>query len=92
MALSIKDQDTDRLAREVASIAEESLTVAIRTALEERLERIKAAKARKNQQSFEDLHKRYITKARSYNARHINTGVMPEDIDELLYDENGLPA
>jgi antitoxin VapB len=39
MALSFKDDETDRLAREVAKLTGESLTVAVRRALAERLER-----------------------------------------------------
>jgi len=39
MALSIKDKETDRLAREVAALTGEKLTDAIRKALAERLER-----------------------------------------------------
>jgi antitoxin VapB len=39
MALSLKDPETDRLAREVAKLTGESLTEAVRTALAERLER-----------------------------------------------------
>ena len=39
MALSFKDEETDRLAREVAKLTGESLTVAVRRALAERLER-----------------------------------------------------
>ena len=39
MALSIKDKQTDRLAREVAALTGETLTDAIRKALAERLER-----------------------------------------------------
>jgi antitoxin VapB len=39
MALSLKDKETDRLAREVAALTGETLTVAIRKALAERLER-----------------------------------------------------
>jgi len=39
MALSLKDAETDRLAREVASLTGETLTDAIRKALAERLER-----------------------------------------------------
>ena len=39
MALSLKDPETDRLAREVARLTGETLTVAIRTALEQRLHR-----------------------------------------------------
>ena len=39
MALSLKDPETDRLAREVAKLTGESLTEAVRKALAERLER-----------------------------------------------------
>jgi antitoxin VapB len=39
MAFSIKDPETDRLARELASLTGESLTEAIRTALRDRLAR-----------------------------------------------------
>ncbi len=39
MALRLKDKETDRLAREVASLTGETLTEAIRKALAERLER-----------------------------------------------------
>src|SRR5258708_23614564 len=39
MALSLKDKETDRLTREVAALTGETLTVAIRKALAERLER-----------------------------------------------------
>jgi antitoxin VapB len=36
MALSLKDAETDRLARKVAKLTGESLTEAVRTALAER--------------------------------------------------------
>ena len=39
MALSLKDGETDRLAREVAALTGETLTATIRVALRERLER-----------------------------------------------------
>ncbi|HTU53306.1 MAG TPA: type II toxin-antitoxin system VapB family antitoxin [Acetobacteraceae bacterium] len=39
MALSLKDKDTDRLARALAALTGETLTAAIRKALAERLER-----------------------------------------------------
>lgn len=39
MALSLKDEETDRLARAVAALTGESLTRAVRVALAERLER-----------------------------------------------------
>ena len=40
MALNIKDEETERLAREVAAMTGESKTGAIRTALRERRERL----------------------------------------------------
>ena len=42
MALNIKDEATDRLARELAAETGESITVAARTAIEERLRRVRA--------------------------------------------------
>ncbi len=39
MAISLKDPETDRLAREVAALTGETLTEAVRKALAERLER-----------------------------------------------------
>jgi antitoxin VapB len=46
MALSLKDAETDRLAREVAALTGESLTTAIRNALLERLERERRRRGR----------------------------------------------
>ena len=39
MAISLKDPETDRLARAVAALTGETLTMAVRKALAERLER-----------------------------------------------------
>ena len=47
MALSLKDPETDRLAREVSKLTGESLTQAVRTALSERLERERRRRGRK---------------------------------------------
>ena len=44
MALSIRNEETERLARTVAREAGESLTEAIRRSLEERLERIRGSR------------------------------------------------
>jgi antitoxin VapB len=46
MALSLKDAETDRLAREVAKLTGESLTEAVRKALAERLERERRKRGR----------------------------------------------
>lgn len=42
MALNIKDPETDALARELAQLTGESITVSIRHAIEERLARVRA--------------------------------------------------
>jgi antitoxin VapB len=46
MVLSLKDAETDRLAREVAKLTGESLTEAVRTTLAERLERERRKRGR----------------------------------------------
>ena len=46
MPLSIKDPETERLARELAQRTGESLTMATRKALEERLRRVGATRRR----------------------------------------------
>ncbi len=45
MALNIKNPEVELLARQVASQADESLTEAVRHALEERLERLKGRRS-----------------------------------------------
>jgi antitoxin VapB len=49
MALSLKDKETDRLARELTEMAGETLTEAIRKAFAERLER---ERLRRSQSTF----------------------------------------
>lgn len=45
MAINIKDPETDRLARELARLTDESLTTAIRRALEARLDSVRHRQA-----------------------------------------------
>lgn len=47
MALSIKTEEADRLARELAAITGENMTLAVTTALRERIERLKSPQGRK---------------------------------------------
>jgi antitoxin VapB len=47
MALNIKNDETERLARELARQTGESITEAIRVALEDRLQRVKKRRAAK---------------------------------------------
>jgi len=48
MALSIKTEEADRLARELAGMTGETMTDAITKALKERLERLRAAREADN--------------------------------------------
>jgi antitoxin VapB len=83
MALSIKDPETERLARALAERTGETLTIATRRALEERLRRIGGAARRAA--LLEDLAaiRRRWSALPALDRRSAN-----EIID---YDENGLP-
>lgn len=86
MALNIKDPETDRLARELAAATGESITVAARRAIEERLERVQH-QARATSDARRDVIDGIIARGR---ARPI---LDPRSVDEILgYDENGLPS
>jgi antitoxin VapB len=84
MALSLKDPETDRLAREVARLTGESLTEAVRTALAERLEREKLRRGQSKRSLAERL-----------NEIALRCAARPEldsrSADEIIgYDENGM--
>ncbi len=83
MALSLKDPETDRLARDVAALTGESLTEAVRTALSERLER-----ERRRRGVGPDLAERIMRLGRECAALPDFDTREPDDI--IGYDENGL--
>ncbi len=84
MALSIKDPETERLARRLAERTGETITVATRRALEERLRRL-GSDARKAA-LLEDL----AASRRRWGAMSILDTRSADDI--LGYDDNGLPG
>ncbi|WP_371349316.1 type II toxin-antitoxin system VapB family antitoxin [Ancylobacter sp. IITR112] len=84
MALSIKDPETERLARDLAARTGETITVATRRALEERLRRV-GSNARKAA-LLEDL----AAIQRRWNALPVLDTRSPDEI--IGYDENGLPS
>ena len=84
MSLNIKNEETHRLARELARVTGESMTVAVSEAIRERLERVRS----KN--SKEGLAERLLRIERDC-AAHIKEPYKSMDIDELLYDEKGMP-
>jgi antitoxin VapB len=83
MSLNIKNEEAHRLARELASVTGESMTVAVSEAIRERLERVRG-------KSREGLAERIMKIARECGPlwkepyRSIDHG-------DLLYDEKGLP-
>ena len=83
MALNIKDPETDRLARELSRETGESITVAARIAIAERLARIRAARTARTTDDLQDI----IDRGR---ARPL---IDYRPVDEILgYDEHGLPS
>lgn len=83
MALSIKDRDTERLARALAHRTGESITTATKRALEERLRRIGDAPGKAS--LLEDL----AASRRRWSALPVLDNRSAEDI--LGYDADGLP-
>ena len=85
MALSLKDPETDALARQVASLTGETLTEAVRTSLRQRLrhERLRRGKAPDLEAEIDAIVRR--------------VALLPvlddRSADEILgYDANGLPT
>jgi antitoxin VapB len=83
MALSIKTEEADRLARELAAATRESLTEAVTVALRERLERVL-------DREQVDIGVRLNRLAVEYCALPIRDSRTAEEI--LGYDEAGLPT
>lgn len=83
MSLNIKNEEAHRLARELAAITGESVTVAVTEALRERLERIRPSRK-------PGLSERLLAIGRDAAPR-FKEPYRSADHGELLYDERGLP-
>jgi len=83
MSLNIKNEEAHRLAQELAKITGESMTVAVSEAIRERLERVQG-------NPREDMAERLLKIGREC-AAHLKEPFKSMDIDELLYDEKGMP-
>lgn len=83
MSLNIKNQETHRLAQELARLTGESMTVAVGEAIRERLERVRGS-------SKKDLAERLLEIGREC-AAHLKEPYKSMDVDDFLYDEKGLP-
>jgi len=82
MALSIKSDEADRLARELASETGETLTEAVETALRERLDREHAKRVTR-------MRVRLARLAADVAALRVADSRTPEEI--IGYDDLGLP-
>ena len=86
MALSIRDPETDRLARELAAVTGETMTQAIKTAIAERLAREREGR----DQAAEQRYQSALAILKQIWAMPV---VDDRPADEILgYDEHGLPT
>jgi len=83
VAFNIKDDETHRLVRELASRTGESQSTAVTAAVRERLERVR-------QRSGPGLADRLLGIGRDVAAR-LGEPYRSADHGDLLYDEQGLP-
>jgi antitoxin VapB len=83
MSLNIKNEKAHRQARELASLTGESMTVAVSEAIRERLERVRG-------NAKQGLAERLLAIGRDC-AAHLKEPYKSMDVDELLYDEKGMP-
>jgi antitoxin VapB len=84
MALSIKDDQTDELARRLAGLTGETITTAVKEALRERLEREGRRRGKAGQaERLLEIGQRC--------AAHMPGPAHSLDHGDILYDEHGLP-
>ena len=84
MPLSIKDDQTDELARRLAGLTGETITTAVKEALRERLER-------EGRRRGKACQARRLLEIGRRCAAHMPTPAHSLDHGDLLYDEHGLP-
>jgi antitoxin VapB len=83
MSLNIKNEETNRLAHELAAVTGETLTTAITVAVRQRLERLQRSQA-------DSLSERLLKIGKDCALR-LKEPFLTVDHGDLLYDENGLP-
>jgi len=83
VSLNIKSEETHRLARELADLTGENLTVAVTLAVRERLDRLRRERG-------VSLVDRLLAIGRDC-AAHLKEPYRSVDHGTLLYDERGLP-
>lgn len=83
MSMNIKNEETHRLARELAALTGESMTAAVAEAVRERLERVRRERGRSLADELVAIGKDC--------AAHLREPYRFADHGDLLYDERGLP-
>ncbi len=83
MSLNIKNEETHRMAQELARATGESMTEAVTEAIRERLDRVRSTPKK-------DLAERLLQIGRECAAR-LKEPYKTIDHGDLLYDEKGLP-
>ena len=83
MGLNIKNEETHRLAQELAMLTGESMTAAVTEAVRERLDRVRRERG-------VGLADRLLAIGKDCAAR-LKEPFRSTDHGELLYDERGLP-
>jgi antitoxin VapB len=83
MSLNIKNEETYRLAHELAGLTGESLTTAVTVAVRERLDRL--------QQDKKGTLSERLLKIGKDCAAHLKEPFRTIEHGDLLYDEKGLP-
>ena len=83
MSLNIKNEETHKLAQQLAKITGESLTEAVTEAVRERLKRVRGKR--------EDALSDRLLKIGKDCATHLKEPFRSIDHGTLLYDEAGLP-
>ena len=84
MALSLKNDETERLAKELARRTGESITRAVTVAIKERLEREERASKRQGRMEW-------LNEMTKETAEIMNDGRTSKQLMDELYDETGLP-
>jgi len=90
MGLNIKHPEAHRLAKELASATGASMTEVVTEALRERWLREQRLAARRSPDERAQLIERALTVSRDCATR-LARAELPENPDELLFDELGLP-
>lgn len=83
MGMNIKNDETQKLVRELSGITGESLTTAITEAVRERLERVQS-------QHGDGLADRLLRIGKDC-AAHLSEPFRSTEHGDILYDEKGLP-